>query len=65
MERDLVSQLGHCYKVFIFALQGFQVLSVIRDLDADGVKVTAYVTAHLNIDGDVYKDAAEVGAQLL
>ena len=36
-----------------------------RDLDADGVKVTAYVTAHLNIDGDVYKDAAEVGAQVL
>ena len=36
-----------------------------RDLDADGVKVTAYMTAHLNIDGDVFKDAAEVGTQML
>ena len=35
--------------------------TVIRDLDAEGVKVTAYMTAHLNIDGDVYGEAAEVG----
>ena len=32
--------------------------TVIKDLDAEGVKVTAYITAHLNIDGDVYKDNA-------
>ena len=32
----------------------------IRDLDAEGVKVTAYVTAHLNVDGDVYTEAAAV-----
>merc|ERR1711971_608283 len=32
--------------------------TVIRDLDAEGVKVTAYVTAHLNVDGDVYAEAA-------
>ena len=31
-----------------------------RDLDAEGVKVTAYVTAHLNVDGDVYTEAAAV-----
>ena len=31
-----------------------------RDLDAEGVKVTAYVTAHLNVDGDVYAEAAAV-----
>jgi len=32
--------------------------TVIRDLDAEGVKVTAYVTAHLNVEGDVYAEAA-------
>ena len=31
-----------------------------RNLDAEGVKVTAYVTAHLNVDGDVYTEAAAV-----
>ena len=31
-----------------------------RDLDAEGVKVTAYVTAHLNVEGDVYTEAAAV-----
>lgn len=31
-----------------------------RDLDAEGVKVTAYITAHLNVLGDVYGEAAEV-----
>ena len=34
--------------------------SSFRDLDAEGVKVTAYVTAHLNVDGDVYAEAAAV-----
>ena len=35
-------------------------LLLFRDLDAEGVKVTAYVTAHLNVDGDVYAEAAAV-----
>jgi len=32
--------------------------TVIQDLDAEGVKVTAYITAHLNVDGDIFQDAA-------
>lgn len=35
----------------------------LRDLDAEGVKVTAYVTAHLNVEGDVYAEAAAVSSQ--
>ena len=36
-----------------------------RDLDAEGVKVTAYVTAHLNVDGDVYAEAASVSSNFV
>ena len=32
--------------------------TVIKDLDDEGVKVTAYITAHLNTEGDVFQDAA-------
>ena len=41
--------------LFLFAI-------LLRDLDAEGVKVTAYVTAHLNVDGDVYAEAAAVSS---
>ena len=33
--------------------------NVIQELDADGVKMTVYLTPHLNIDGDVYLSAAD------
>ena len=47
--------------------------TVIQELDDEGVKVTAYITAHLNVEGDVFEEAAnenywltnEDGEQLL
>lgn len=32
--------------------------TVIHDLDNEGVKVTVYLTAHLNVDGDVFQNSA-------
>ena len=66
VERDLVSQPGHCDQVEPAILESKSFLwcqdpsCSFRDLDAEGVKVTAYVTAHLNVDGDVYTEAAAV-----
>ena len=54
MERDVVPRAGHSDQVAARAA------SASRDLDAEGVKVTAYITAHLNVLGDVYAEAAEV-----
>ena len=33
--------------------------NVIQELDVEGVKVTVYLTPHLNIDGDVYQSAED------
>ena len=32
---------------------------VIKELEEEDVKVTVYLTAHLNVDGDIYQSAAE------
>ena len=32
---------------------------VIRELEEEDVKVTVYLTAHLNVEGDIYQSAAE------
>ncbi len=34
--------------------------TVIADLKQEGVRVTAYITPHLNVDGDVFKEHEEV-----
>ena len=59
VERDLVSKPGHSHQVDFSSLS---TTIVLRDLDAEGVKVTAYVTAHLNVEGDVYAEAAAVSS---
>ncbi len=33
---------------------------MIADLKEEGVRVTAYITPHLNVDGDVFKEHEEV-----
>ena len=38
--------------------------TVIQDLKQEGVMVTAYITAHLNVDGDVFQEHAEEDAWL-
>ena len=61
VERDLVSKPRHSDQVdFSWFFIHHLLLLLLRDLDAEGVKVTAYVTAHLNVDGDVYAEAAAV-----
>ena len=62
MERDLVSKPRHSDQVDFswFFIHHLLLLLLLRDLDAEGVKVTAYVTAHLNVEGDVYAEAATV-----
>ena len=62
VERDLVSKPGHSHQVDFSSLSTTIIFFFLRDLDAEGVKVTAYVTAHLNIDGDVYAEAAAVSS---
>ena len=48
--------------LFLLYLNQYHHLLFKRDLDAEGVKVTAYVTAHLNVEGDVYAEAAAVSS---
>ena len=57
----MVSKPRHSHQVdFSSFFNHHLLLLLLRDLDAEGVKVTAYVTAHLNVDGDVYAEAAAV-----
>ena len=60
VEWDLVSEPGHRDQVDLSFFHRLTFFFSFRDLDAEGVKVTAYVTAHLNVDGDVYAEAAAV-----
>ena len=63
MERDLVSKPGHSHQVDFSFCSTSIIFFLKRDLDAEGVKVTAYVTAHLNVEGDVYAEAAAVSSE--
>ena len=60
----MVSKPGHGHQV-AFSSFSTLIFFLLRDLDAEGVKVTAYVTAHLNVDGDVYAEAADVSSHFL
>ena len=62
----MVSKPRHSHQVdFSSFFNHHLLLLLLRDLDAEGVKVTAYVTAHLNVDGDVYGEAASVSSNFV